>query len=184
MGTLAQDAVGLHGASQDDWELGRLIDVIGGELGGGLVVEIGSDRGGTLWLWRELGAEVIAVTLHTRADRQFAAHGATVIEGDSTKHQTQDATWEAIGDRYVSMVFVDGGHDYQTATFDIGWALAMAPAGFVVVHDINQRMNHPEIETYLAWLEYAETRPHMTIARGGDRSPGTGILFPRGYKYA
>ena len=180
MGTLAQDAVGLHGASQDDWELDRLVDILGPCRTASLAVEIGSDRGGTLWLWSMIGFDVIAVTEHTRADRQFNAHGATVIEGDSVSPVTRTAAIEAIAGRDVDMVFVDGGHDYFTAFEDIGWALELAPAGLVVVHDVNRNLRHPEIETYLAWLEYAETRPHMVIARGGDRAPGTGILFPRG----
>lgn len=179
MTTAAQDAVGRYGACQDDWELGRLVEVIGGELAGRLVVEIGSDRGGTLWLWRELGADVIAITLHTRADRQFRAHGAAVLEGDSTDPANRLRVEEFIDGRNVAMVFVDGGHDYETACSDIAWALSIAPRGFVVVHDINRRINHPEIETYMAWLEYADTRPHMTIARRGETSPGVGIIFPR-----
>lgn len=179
MTTAAQDAVGRYGACQDDWELGRLVEVIGGELAGRLVVEIGSDRGGTLWLWRELGADVIAITLHTRTDGQFRSHGAMVVVGDSTDGNVRTVAEHAIGPRDVAMVFVDGGHDYETACSDIAWALRIAPRGFVVVHDINRRLNHPEIETYMAWLEYADTRPHMTIARRGEASPGVGIIFPR-----
>jgi len=178
--TPAQDAVGLHGANQDDWELARLVDLLGHELGGGLVLEIGSDQGGTLWLWRELGAQVVAVTLHTRRDGQFKPHGADVIVGDSTAPAVQARAREAIGPRRVAMVFVDGGHDYETACSDIRWALDMAPHGYVVVHDINRRIGHPEIETYMAWAEYADDRPHITIARRGEGSPGVGVIFPRG----
>ena len=176
--TLAEDAVGRHGANQDDWELGRLVDVIGQELGGALVVEIGCDRGGTLWLWSELGADVVAITLHTRQDGVFTAHGAAVLTGDSTDLEARAQIERFIDGRHVAMVFVDGGHDYATAAADIAWALHLAPKGYVVVHDVNRRMNHPETETYMAWLEFAESRPHMTIARRGDGSPGTGILFP------
>lgn len=179
MGTVAQDAVGQHGAGQDEWELGRLVDFLGADLRGRLVVEIGCDRGGTLWLWRELGAQVVAVTLHTRTDGQFKPHGATVIEGNSNYEWTRARARAAIDGREVAMVFVDGGHDYETAASDIWWALELAPSGYVVVHDINRRIGHPEIETFLAWLEYADTRRHMTIARRGEGSPGTGILFPR-----
>ena len=76
--TLAQAAVGRHGAGQDEWELDHVIALIGTRIHGRLVVEIGCDRGGTLWLWKTLGADVIGVTLHTRADGVFHPHGATV----------------------------------------------------------------------------------------------------------
>jgi cephalosporin hydroxylase len=181
MATLAEDAVGLYGACQDDWELGRLVDVIGGELTGQLVIEIGSDQGGTLWLWRRLGADVIAVTLHTRMDGSFRPHGALVVCGDSASAEIQRQVAELAGPRRVAMVFVDGGHDYETASSDIYWALRLAPRGYVVVHDVNRRIGHPEIETFAAWLEYADDRPHMTIARRGEGSPGVGIIFPREY---
>lgn len=179
MATAAQDAVGRHGANQDDWELGRLVELVGGAIAGELVVEIGSDRGGTLWLWRELGADVIAVTLHTRADRQFLSHGAMVVVGDSTDVPTRNIVTHAINGRNVAMVFVDGGHDYFTASQDIQWAFQLAPRGLVVVHDINRSIRHPEIETYVAWAEQSDNRAHMTIARLGEGSPGVGIIFPR-----
>lgn len=180
MATLAEDAVGRHGAGQDCWELDRLVDMIGGELAGRLIVEIGCDQGGTLWLWRELGADVVAVTLHTRQDGVFRSHGATVIVGDSTDPAVRNRVSAAIAGRDVGMVFVDGGHDYFTAMQDIQWAMALAPHGLVVVHDINRRIGHPETETYMAWAELADDRAHMTICRLGEGSPGTGIIFPRG----
>lgn len=180
MGTLAQDAVGQHRANQDDWELGRLVDFVRPWLLGGIVLEIGCDLGGTLWLWRQLAEHVIGVTLHTRPDRQFDSHGAVVIEGDSNAPATRAQVANLVSMRHVDMVFVDGGHDYETASSDIKWALELAPAGIVVVHDINRRLGHPEIETYIAWAEYADDRPHMTIARRGEGSPGVGILFPKG----
>lgn len=180
VGTLAQDAVGLHGAAQDDWELDQLVAIVGPWIAGQPVVEIGCDRGGTLWLWRQLGASVYAVTLQTRLDGQFEAHGAGVTIGDTRDPAVRAARESGLPPTGAAMVFVDGGHDYETAKSDIGWSLKMAPAGLVVVHDVNRNLRHPEIETYIAWAEYAETRPHIVIARGGDRSPGTGILFPRG----
>jgi cephalosporin hydroxylase len=178
--TLAQDAVGLHGACQDDWELSMLLDYIRPELSDGWIVEIGCDRGGTLWLWRQLTANVVGVTLHTRADGQFSAHGAWVVTGPSADPVTRDQVSRLIAGNCVDLVFVDGGHDYETAKSDIEWSLRLAPHGLVVVHDINRRINHPEIETYIAWAEVTASRPHMTIARRGEASPGVGIIFPAG----
>jgi cephalosporin hydroxylase len=178
--TKAQDAVGLHGANQDDWELGRLVPIIEPWLQGGVVVEIGCDQGGTLWLWRQLAECVVGVTLHTRKDGQFKSHGAQVIVGDSTDPAVRNKVQLVVYERSVDMVFVDGGHDYFTAMQDIQWAFQLAPHGIIVVHDINRRIGHPEIETYMAWAELCDDRPHMTIARRGDGSPGTGIIFPRG----
>lgn len=180
MATLAQDAVGLHGAAQDDWELTRLVAMVEPWLFGGIIVEIGCDRGGTLWLWRKLADHVVGVTLHTRADRQFDSHGATMVVGDSCDPAVRAQVANIVAMRHVDMVFVDGGHDYETAMSDIRWAFELAPQGLVVVHDINRRYGRPDCETYMAWAELADDRPHMTIAHRGEGSPGTGIIFPRG----
>lgn len=177
--TLGQDAVGKYGANQDEWELDRTVALIRPWLQGGAIVEIGCDRGGTLWLWRQLAEHVLGITLHTRKDGAFNDHGARIIEGDSTYAAVQAEADRALAFTSVDLVFVDGGHDYVTAKSDIEWALRLCPSGLVVVHDINHNLRHPEIETYIAWYEVADDRPHMTIARYGSGSPGTGILFPK-----
>lgn len=177
--TLGQEAVGRHGANQDEWELDRTVELIRPWLQGGCIVEIGCDRGGTLWLWRQLASEVVGITLHTRKDGSFNAHGARVVTGDTTEALYRCQVEDCIYGLTCDLVFVDGGHDYDTALSDIRWALEICPAGLVVVHDINRNLRHPEIETYIAWAEVADDRPHMTIARYGSGSPGTGILFPK-----
>lgn len=178
--TLAQAAIGRHGAGQDEWELTQLLRVLESWGWPRLVVEIGCDRGGTLWLWRELGAQVVAITLHKRTDGMFDSHGAYVVEGDSTDVYARNAVRELLDGRAPDLVFVDGGHDYQTALADIRWAFELAPRGLVVVHDINRRIGHPEIETFMAWTELADDRAAITIRRTGEGSPGTGVIFPRG----
>lgn len=177
--TLGQDAVGKHGANQDEWELDRTIELIRPWLMGGVIVEIGCDRGGTLWLWRQLASEVVGITLRTRTDGAWNDHGAQVLIGDSTDALTRAEADKLLYGLTVDMVFIDGGHDYVTAKSDIEWALGICRTGLVVVHDINHNLRHPEIETYIAWFECADDRPHMTIARYGSGSPGTGIIFPK-----
>lgn|GEM_PF-4129335 len=172
------DAIRLHGAQQDAWELTRLLNLVGDRLDGGLVVEIGCDQGGTLWLWRQAGADVIGVTLHTRPDGAFNAHGATIVEGDSTSSTTQRRLWKVLADRRPDLVFVDGGHDAATAESDITLALGLAPHGLVVVHDICRRADRPAVETWLAWGNAQLHRPHVEIVRSRGNSPGTGILWP------
>ena len=178
--TLAQAAIGRHGAGQDEWELTQLLRVVEQWGWPRLVVEIGCDRGGTLWLWRELGAQAVAITLHKRTDGMFDPHGAYVVEGDSTDVYARNAVTELLDGRNADLVFVDGGHDYFTASQDIQWAFQLAPRGLVVVHDINRRIGHPEIETHIAWAEQSDDRATIAIRRTGEGSPGTGVIFPRG----
>jgi cephalosporin hydroxylase len=179
--TLGQSAVGLHGANLDDWETDQLLCWLERtQPAPRLVAEIGCDRGGSLWLWRQLGADVVAVTLHTRPDGSWNDHGATVVVGDSTDGLVRQQLAGVLDGRQPDWVFVDGGHDYATAVADIGWALRLAPDGLVLVHDVNRRVHHPQIETWMAWAEYATERPSLVISRRGDASPGVGILYPKG----
>lgn len=180
MTTLGQDAVGLHGANLDDWETDQLVCWLGHHGMPKTMVEIGSDRGGSLWLWRQLGMAVWAVTMDTRGVRQLDPHGATIVLGDSTSGPVRAELEQLLGGRQPDAVFVDGGHDYETAAADIGWALRLAPDGLVLVHDVSRRLNRPECETWMAWLEYATDRPSVVIARRGEGSPGVGILYPKG----
>lgn len=180
MTTLGQDAVGLHGANLDDWETDQLVCWLGHRGMPRTALEIGCDRGGSLWLWRQLGMDVVGITLDTGGRRQLEHHGAIVVLGDSTDPAVRGLAVRHLGNSPPDMVFVDGGHDYATAAADIGWALQLAPDGLVLVHDVNRRLNHPEIETWMAWLEYATDRPSVVIARRGEASPGVGILYPKG----
>lgn len=182
--TLGQQAVGRHGACQDEWELDQLVCWLGHHGMPKLVVEIGSDRGGTLWLWQQLKCEVIAVTLHTRQDGIFNGHGAWVVVGNSADPVVRDQAVRLLAGRTPDLVFVDGGHDYVTALADIRWGLQLAPSGLTVVHDIEYRPGHPEIETHIAFTEAADVRPHIRIVRRSAVTPGVGIIYPRDGSHA
>lgn len=175
---IADAAIDRYGALQDRWELTQLLHLVRQRIIGGWVVEIGCDRGGTLWCWRQFTSNVIGVTLHTRADRQFNPHGAAMIVSDSTQPATIDQLAVLLSDDTPDMVFVDGGHDRRTARTDIALGCRIAPGGLVVVHDINRRPDVPEIETWMAWEHFAGLYPHVEIKRTGHDTPGTGILFP------
>ena len=59
--TIAQTACEVHGASQDAGELEQALTLIGSDRA--VIVEIGCDRGGTLWAWRQVCPTVFGVTL-------------------------------------------------------------------------------------------------------------------------
>jgi hypothetical protein len=90
------------GASQDPWELAEMLAAVRGvqartpapEL---QIVEIGCDRGGTLYAWRTVTEWVYGVTL---ADNSYESggsgehlddHGAAVVIGDSHEAATRSA---------------------------------------------------------------------------------------------
>lgn len=175
---LAATAIDREGACQDHWELEQLIRLLWDRTPLGLVLEIGCDRGGTLWLWRQLARHVVGVTMHTRSDGIFHNHGATVVTGDSTDKATRGWVAAVLDGAQPDLVLVDGDHHYATAMADIGWARQLAPRGLVVVHDIERTYDSIDTGPQGAWLRMSADTRTVEIIRQRKVSPGTGILFP------
>lgn len=177
---LVQQAIAWYGAQQDPDELAMTLRLLDAAWPVPLILEIGSDQGGTLWLWQQLARRVIAVTLHTRTDGVFRDHGAEVITGDSADPDTKLAAELALGGVRPGIVLVDGAHDLQHAMSDIRWACRLAPGGAVIVHDIQPRPDQPQIKTHAAWDLLSKWWPRASVISRPGISPGTGILFPAG----
>lgn len=175
---LARPAVRDHGAQHDEDELAMLLDLLQGRFPLQSVLEIGCDQGGGLWLWGHVAKRVVAITLHTRTDGAFSAHGARVINASSRLHTSWTRASNLIGDDGANLVFIDGGHDYVTARSDIDLALHYHPHALIIVHDICRRAGLPDIETYLAWERVREQLPHVEVVRSRDHTPGYGIIWP------
>lgn len=177
---LAERAVEDHGANQDKEEFSILLELIDPAWTETIVLEIGADRGGTLFAWSRMAQEVVCITKHIRSDRIFDGHGAIVIEGDSTDQNVRNEGTASAPLGKFGMVFVDGAHDYVTARRDISWARTITPNGLVVVHDIYPDFARPEQETYLAWQLFRENLPTIEICRKHGETPGYGIIWPAG----
>ena len=84
-----------------------------------MIVEIGCDRGGTLYCWRQLCDRVYGITLaeNTRAGGgsegyPLHEHGAVVWLGDSHDPAALEwLVWE-LDDDPVDVLFIDGDHSY------------------------------------------------------------------------
>jgi UDP:flavonoid glycosyltransferase YjiC (YdhE family) len=119
------------------------------------ILEIGSDAGGTLYAWRQLGAEVIGITLPDgpyRSGVPLRCHGATVLEGDSHHPRTIRAVSTLLGQQPVNVLFVDGDHSYAGVRADVASYLPFVAAdGLVVLHDICQHPGRPEVAVHRYW---------------------------------
>lgn len=156
---VANQAVSEHHAVQRPKELAQLL-ALAAERDVKRVLEIGSDAGGTLWAWQQLGAEVFSVSLPNgpfRSGRPLEAHGATVIEGDSHDF----STWLAV-DRLpvgagVDMLFIDGDHTADGVARDVmAYTRFVRPGGLVALHDIYSHRVDRNIEVHKVWAELAD----------------------------
>lgn len=178
---LAESAV-RRGAFQKAGELAALVPLLQ-RVRLHTVVEIGTFRGGTLWLWCQLAAEdavVIGVDLRADTDEVVAAAGprprqsVRCLQGDSHVESTAVALRLALGDRPVDLLFLDGDHSYGGVSQDFNWyAPLVRDGGLVVCHDIIRHTQMPEVGVHRLWKELA---PHFAtrdlVSDGGDRGWG------------
>lgn len=173
---IARTAVEAHGANHDIDELTELIAQITPPHPGAVAVEIGCDRGGGLWLLSALGYRVFAITLHTRGDRLFNAHGATVVVGDSTDPAAQDELISLLGGESPALVMVDGGHDAATCRSDVQFAIELVTSGRIVVHDIAAAAYGQDGDVAEVWKVIRGGYSSAEIVAEHGRTPGYGIM--------
>ena len=138
---------------QDEGELNRLIELVK-ELQPKRILEIGSLYGGTLWYWMNAvkGANIVSVDSGVQSfDSRFSdienarlnlwpewerdtGCKITQVRADSTSPETVKAVKEQAP---FDFIFIDGGHDYQTAMADWQnyWPM-LRVGGLLAFHDI------------------------------------------------
>jgi predicted O-methyltransferase YrrM len=181
-------------ANQDVEELGALCEKLLRRTPR-VVVEIGTARGGTLYLWTRIctpGAVVVSIdkpgevgsvgpstlALYRRFGRQRGVQVFT-IRADSHSQRAHQRLQEILGDRKVDFLFIDGDHCYEGVKTDFyGYQSYMAPDGLVALHDVAASPTNPEIQVGRFWSEVLGQVPtaESLIAKPG-RSPGIGVVY-------
>jgi cephalosporin hydroxylase len=176
-----------YGASQDPAELGAALALVA-SLAPGVVVEIGCDRGGTLYAWLQVCELVLGITL---PDNGFATggsglalvgHGAVVRFGDS--HDPASVEWlrsmltddstETVAP--VDALVIDGDHSVAGVVADVAmYGPLVRPGGVILIHDINSRED-PRCQVPWVWPRLAAQYDTATIEGGG---PGWGVIHVR-----
>lgn len=157
---VAREAIEVHGALQKPGELAGLLALLL-DLAPRVVVEVGSDAGGTLWAWRQLPSveHVAAVSLPNAgydSGRPLNRHGALVVEGDSHDPDTADTLaavlleWGQLAD----FLLIDGDHTYDGVKADYEmYAPLVRGGGIVALHDICPHPAHPDVQVDRFWAE-------------------------------
>lgn len=156
------------------------------------VVEIGTLRGGTLFLWTRVAADdatVVTVDSATLGGwsplgvlcRGFARGRQRVVPllgADSHAPETVARVRRAIGRAPVDLLFVDGDHSYEGVRRDFElYAPLVRPGGLVVFHDVSQRPTPATEGVARFWREFRSTRE--TEEYVADEQPGFGIGIHR-----
>ncbi len=154
---VARTAVAEYGALQKIGELAGFLSALQ-DNPPKVVVEIGCDAGGTLYAWRELGAElVVGITLSDGrfgSGRELDAHGAVIIEADSHDVLTRELLEGILDGKEIDLLFIDGDHTYEGVREDfLLYAGLVAESGVIAFHDVVPHPNHPDVGVQTFWSE-------------------------------
>lgn len=176
---IAERAVDDHGALQKPAELADLL-ALAAASEPKIVVEIGSDAGGTLWAWSQLAAEVVSVSLpdgRFSTGRSLESYGARVISGDSHDIATWLALGEVLGGRKADLLFVDGDHTYEGVGADVAaYTAFLRPGGLLALHDICRHPGRPEVGVWRIWEHLRERFESRELVHPPDTWGGIGVV--------
>lgn len=178
-----------YGASQHPEELAAVVE-LARSARPLIIVEIGCDRGGTLYAWRQICREVYGITLADNGQDAGGSglplerHGAQVHVGDS--HSPAARAWLCNHlyatnlDRWcplVDVLAIDGDHTYEGVWADLEmYGPLVKPGGLILLHDIHSVPPHPEfrLDVPRVWAEcVAAAYDTSEIHAGG---PGWGVI--------
>lgn len=135
------------------------------------VVEIGTYRGGTLWLWCQIAsptAHVFSIDLpdgdfgggydgaQAEHFQSFPARGQqmTLIQADSHDPNTLSELATSLGEAPIDFLFIDGDHTYDGVRQDYEmYSPLVRPGGIVAFHDVLPHLQDQRCQVDAFWEE-------------------------------
>lgn len=135
------------------------------------VVEIGTDRGGTFWLWCQLAApNAVLVSIDMPGGDYgvgYTSEDAQRFRGwrqpdqevhfllkDSHDPATKLELQRVLNSRPVDLLFLDGDHTYEGTSQDFAmYAPLVGTGGAIVFHDIVETLPHLNCHVHRFWQE-------------------------------
>jgi cephalosporin hydroxylase len=172
---------------QRESEIIGLLDILD-ERDPEAVMEIGTARGGTLFLWMNcLASATYYLSLDIGAgkrstfwdntelyERFVPAKTVEFVRGDSTEPRTIDQVNNVLGGRSIDFMFIDGDHSYQGVKADFeNYKRFLAEDGIIAFHDIvNDGCEVPRF-----WKELKDEYRTTELIAETDSVNGIGVLF-------
>ena len=163
------------------------------------VLEIGTARGGTLFLLTQSAApnaDIVSLDLPGGRNgggypnwkspiyRRFARGDRTVtlIRGNSHEEASRDAVAELVGPSGFDLIMIDADHSYAGVKRDFElYSPLLAAGGIIVMHDILPNSFDPEIDVAPFWDEVKRKYPTRELVEDPDQGVfGIGLVFPDG----
>jgi predicted O-methyltransferase YrrM len=155
------------------------------------ILEIGTARGGTLYLWTQAAKDdaiIVSVdlpggnfggaypTCRIPFYQAFAkpSQNLHLLRCDSHSHKTLETVQKLFDAKPLDFIFIDGDHTYEGVKTDFRfYSPLVRPGGLIGIHDILPRPDLPEIQVDRFWKEIR--KKHDTIELVGPISSGRQI---------
>jgi cephalosporin hydroxylase len=156
------------------------------------VLEIGTARGGTLYLWTQAAADdavIVSVDLpggdfggaYPRCRmpfyREFARPGQTMhlLRADSHQPQTREQVQSLLHSAPLDFLFIDGDHTYEGVRQDFEmYSPLVRSGGLVAFHDTAVDLVKERCEVNRFWAEIKTRYPHDEFVQS-ETEPAFGI---------
>ncbi len=181
---------------QNPWEIKELYKIVL-KLKPRRVLEVGTAKGGTLYLWTQTAvkdATIVSVDLpagefggaypvcRVSFYQAFARDDQKLhlLRDDSHKFQTIQKVSEIFDRNPIDFVFIDGDHTFEGVKADFfNYVTMVRPDGIIALHDILPRHDLPEIQVDRFWQQLKKSyRVRELIgAEGSGRKIGIGLVY-------
>ena len=189
----------LYAPMQVRWEIERLLNVLG-ELRPRYVLEIGTARGGTLFLWTRVASNdalIISVDLpggpfgggypllKGLAYKFFARNNQKIvlIRGNSHSEDTLIKVKRLLSGRKLDFLFIDGDHTYEGVKKDFEmYSSLVKKNGIVAFHDIVPHdlryESHRSVGVHKFWNEIKHKYNYIEIVWNWNQGwAGIGAVY-------
>lgn len=155
-----------RGALQKGYELYQLLAVVA-SLDPKVIVEIGSDQGGTLHALRGVAPTADLVSIDLPQGPFSTGHplnppdSAVILQADSHDPATLQTLCDYLDGRLIDVLFIDGDHTYEGVKLDY---LMYSPLvnGIIVLHDIVQHKD-PVVGVHRLWHELSGEKTEFVV---------------------
>jgi predicted O-methyltransferase YrrM len=161
------------------------------------VCEIGTFRGGTLYIWCQLAspsAQIISVDLpggqfgggYTERSLPFfqsfrkTGQKLDCIRGSSHDEEIRAEFKKTLGIAELDFLFIDGDHSYTGVKQDFEfYSRFVKRGGLIGFHDIHHRPEQPSIEVHKLWEELKAKHRHEEFVETTNerRKIGIGVIY-------